>query len=88
MNNNNQNIENKNVSTQKTHTCKKSENNDLFYNGKISSLSNTNNLAKALIKQNIAKPFTFHVNLLNKTKIQLTKRQIKTLLQDIRNEAL
>ena len=42
------------VSTQKAHSCN-DENTDINNSGKLSSLTNTTNLARALIKQNITK---------------------------------
>ena len=86
-NNNEEKIQYTIVSTQKAHSCN-DENTDIINNGNLSSLTNTTNLARALIKQNITRKLSFHVNLLNKAKIPLTKRQIKKLLQDIRNESL
>ena len=87
MNSNDKKIQYNIVSTQKTHSCNDAKT-DINNNGSFLSLTNTKNLARALIKQNITKKLSFHINLLNKAKIPLTKRQIKKLLQDIRNETL
>ena len=87
INSNDKKIQYTIVSTQKTHSYNDA-NTDINNNGSFLSLTNTKNLARALIKQNITKKLSFHINLLNKAKISLTKRQIKKLLQNIRNETL
>ena len=73
------------VSTVQEHTCNKKDNSSII-NAEMDTLGNIKNLATALIKQNINKKLSFHINMLNQAKIPLTKKQTKYLLQKLREE--
>ena len=73
------------TSTEKMHTCK---NINSINEGNINNYENNKNLVAALIKKNLTKPLSFHLDLIYKAKIPLKKSQIKRILQDLRNENL
>ena len=68
------------VSTQKTHSCNNDKN--LINEGKLNTLENNENLAVALIKNNLTKPLNFHLDLIYKAKIPLKKRKLKEYYKD------
>ena len=74
------------VSTQNSHSCNNEHN--LIKEGKLNTLDNNENLAAALIKKNLTKPLSFHEDIMYKATIPLKKRQIKRILQKLRNENL
>ena len=79
-----QNIKYDIVSSQKTHSYKNIEKNEKEKEGEINSIDKLKKLASELIKQNLQKPLSFHIDIITKANIPLTKRQIKYLLQKIR----
>ena len=73
------------TSTEKIHTCK---NLNSINEGNINSYENIKKLSSALIKNNLTKPLSFHIDLIYKRKFPLKKSQIKRILQQQRNENL
>ena len=72
------------VSTEKNHTCDNEHN--IIKEGNLNNLENNENLVAALIKKNLNNPLSYHIDLIYKAKILLKKRQIKRILQKLRNE--
>ena len=91
LNNSNEEIEYVIISTEKQHKCLnkniiKEPNNDNAEDEKVKQQKSLD-LAKNLIFINIQKPLSFHVENLSKNNIQLSKYQIKNILQNFREES-